>query len=94
MILTFGDKDAKKVFEQEFSNKYPPSVQKAALRKLVLIDNAKSFVDLRQPPSNHLEKLHGALSGYFSIRVNRQYRLCFRVHNENQLLNVQLVDYH
>ncbi|WP_326521332.1 type II toxin-antitoxin system RelE/ParE family toxin [Limosilactobacillus viscerum] len=77
MIRTFGNRETEKIFYQQFSLKYPLEIQKVALRKLMLIDNADGINDLRVPPANHLEKLKGKRIGQYSIRINRQYRICF-----------------
>lgn len=57
MILSFADKETEKIFEQKFSKKLPQSIQRIALRKLIMIDNAENINDLRIPPANHLEQL-------------------------------------
>ena len=77
MIRTFGNRETEKIFYQQFSLKYPLEIQKVALRKLMLIDNADGINDLRVPPANHLEKLKGKRISQYSIRINRQYRICF-----------------
>ena len=71
----------------------PNAIQKVALRKLMMLDNAKSLNDLRIPPSNHLEALHGDREGQYSIRINDQWRICFLM-NEGLFYNVEIVDYH
>ena len=63
MIRTFGNRETEKIFYQQFSLKYPLEIQKVALRKLMLIDNADGINDLRIPPANHLEKLKGKRIG-------------------------------
>ena len=63
------------------------------LRKLVLLDSAESLEDLRTPPGNRLEKLKGDRAGQHSIRVNDQWRICFRWADGN-VVDVELVDYH
>ena len=95
MIISFADKETEKIFEQIVSTKLPIDIQKIALRKLVMIDNAVSLNDLRVPPSNHLEKLSGKLKGKWSIRVNNQWRICFvPVNNGKYYTDVQIIDYH
>ncbi|MCR4894372.1 MAG: type II toxin-antitoxin system RelE/ParE family toxin [Eubacteriales bacterium] len=93
MIKGFSDKETEKVYNQLFSRKLPKSVQKAALRKLMMIDNAESLNDLRSPPANHLEALHGDREGQYSIRINDQYRICFSLCGKD-FVNVGIVDYH
>ena len=77
MIKNFADKETEKIYNQEFSKKLPQSIQRIAQRKLLKIDNATSLEDLRIPPANHLELLHGNREGQYSIRINAQYRICF-----------------
>ena len=68
MILSFADKETEKIFEQKFSKKLPQSIQRIALRKLIMIDNAENINDLRIPPANHLEQLSGDREGQYSIK--------------------------
>ena len=93
MIRTFGNRETEKIFYQQFSLKYPLEIQKVALRKLMLIDNADGINDLRIPPANHLEKLKGKRIGQYSIRINRQYRICFSVSATN-FFDIEIIDYH
>lgn len=67
MIKNFADKETEKIYNQEFSKKLPQSIQRIALRKLIMIDNATSLEDLRISPANHLELLHGNREGQYSI---------------------------
>lgn len=93
MIKSFADKETEKIYNQEFSKKLPQSIQRIALRKLIMINNAASLEDLRIPPANHLELLHGSREGQYSIRINAQYRICFRF-LENNFFDLEIVDYH
>ena len=93
MIKSFADKETEKVYHQQFSKKLPQVIQKIALRKLIMIDNAESLEDLRVPPANHLELLHGDREGQYSIRINEQYRICFNL-SDRDVINVEIVDYH
>ncbi len=93
MIISFADKETEKIYHQVFSKKLPSDVQKVALRKLIMLDNAESIDDLRVPPGNRLEQLKGKREGQYSIRVNDQYRICFAIHR-NQVFDVEIVDYH
>ena len=93
MIKNFADKETEKIYNQEFSKKLPQSIQRIALRKLIMIDNATSLEDLRIPPANHLELLHGNLEGQYSIRINAQYRICFRIIG-NDFFDLEIVNYH
>ncbi|WP_278557869.1 type II toxin-antitoxin system RelE/ParE family toxin [Limosilactobacillus vaginalis] len=94
MILSFADKETEKVFEQKFSKKLPQSIQRIALRKLIMIDDAENINDLRIPPANHLEQLSGDREGQYSIRINSQFRICFTVQGQNNIKDVEIVDYH
>ena len=71
----------------------PRDIQHIALRKLILMDNASCLQDLRVPPGNRLEKLHGDREGQYSIRINDQYRICFCV-KDNDFYDVEITDYH
>ena len=93
MIKSFADKETEKVYRQIFSKKLPNDIQKVALRKLIMIDNAGCLEDLRVPPANHLEQLSGDRKGQYSIRINDQYRICFTV-DGNNFFDVEIVDYH
>lgn len=93
MIKTFTNRETEKIYNQIFSKKLPQSIQKIALRKLIMIDNAQGLEDLRIPPANHLEKLDGSRVGQYSIRINDQYRICFRA-DGNNFYDVEIVDYH
>lgn len=94
MIKSFLDDETKKIFNQQFSLKLPQKIQRIALRKLIMLDNAKSLNDLRVPPSNHLEQLKGDRKGQYSIRINSQYRICFRITPPSDIVEVEIVDYH
>lgn len=94
MIKSFADKETEKVYNQIFSKKLPQNIQKIALRKLIMIDNARSVEDLRVPPANHLEQLQGNHNGQYSIRINDQYRICFHIVGQCDFCDVEIVDYH
>ena len=94
MIKSFADKETEKVYNQIFSRKLPQNIQRVALRKLIMIDNAGCLEDLKVPPANHLELLHGDREGQYSIRINDQYRICFSVEGKNDFQAVEIVDYH
>lgn len=93
MIQSFGSKDTEKIFNREFSKKLPREVQKIGLRKLLHIHAAIDVKDLRVPPGNKLEKLKGNRKGKYSIRINDQWRICFKFENSNAK-EVEIVDYH
>ncbi len=94
MIKSFNDKETQKIYQQVFSKKLPHDIQRVALRKLIMIDNAGCLEDLRVPPANRLEALHGDREGQYGIRINDQYRICFSVEGRNEFYNVEIVDYH
>ena len=93
MIKSFADKETELIYNQKFSKRLPTTIQKVALRKLMMIDNAKCLEDLRVPPSNHLEQLSGDRKGQHSIRINDQWRVCF-TEKDGHYYNVEIVDYH
>ncbi len=93
MIRGFRDKEAEQLFGREPGSKFARPLQRAALRKLLLLDAAESLADLRVPPGNRLEKLVGDREGQHSIRVNDQWRVCFRWEDGNAY-DVEIVDYH
>ncbi len=93
MIRSFHGKETEKVFHREFSRKLPGDIQSVALRKLLVLNAAAHLDDLRAPPSNRLEALKGIRTGQYSIRINDQWRICFRWHNDHAY-DVEVVDYH
>jgi toxin HigB-1 len=92
MIRSFADPDTRKLFELEHVRRWT-SIERQALRKLVQLDLAQSIGDMRIPPGNRLEALHGDRKGQWSIRINDQYRICFRWSAEGPT-GVEIVDYH
>ena len=95
MIKSFKDKETETIFNGRFSKKISINIQKSALRKLIMLDNSNCLNDLRIPPSNHLEKLSGELKNNWSIRINDQYRIVFKVgEDESEYYDVEIVDYH
>jgi toxin HigB-1 len=93
MIRSFRDRETEQLFRREPVRKLPPDVRRVALRTLVLLDAAESIEDLRVPPGNRLEKLTGDRVGQYSIRINDQWRVCFRW-KESDAEDVEIVDYH
>jgi proteic killer suppression protein len=93
VIRSFRDRETERLFRRERSRALPTDLQRVALRKLVQLDAAASLADLRVPPGNRLEALRGARGGQHSIRVNDQWRICFRW-KENGADDVEVVDYH
>lgn len=72
MICNFADKETEKIYNGNFSKKLSESIQRIALRKLMMIDAANNLNDLRVPPANHLERLNGNSAGQYSIRINKE----------------------
>jgi toxin HigB-1 len=93
VIKSFADKEAENIWNGNQSRKLPVNIQNVARRKLRMINNAQNINDLRIPPANHLEKLSGNFIGFFSIRINKQWRIMFRWENDNAF-EVQIIDYH
>ena len=93
MIKSFRDKETEKIYRGYKSLKLDQSIQRVAYRKLKMLNNAFDLKDLSAPPSNNLEKLKGKLEGFYSIRINDQYRICFRWENQD-VYDVEIVDYH
>lgn len=93
MIRSFASKEDEKLFRRQFSRKLPQDIQRKARMKLEILDAAERLEDLRIPPANRLEKLSGDREGQYSIRINSQWRICFRW-LENAAHDVEIVDYH
>ena len=93
MILTFGDKNTESIWNGIRVKNLPIEVQSVGRRKLRMLNNSQTISDLRIPPSNRLEKLSGKLDGFYSIRVNDQWRIMFKW-IEGQSEEVKIVDYH
>ncbi|MCB0357275.1 MAG: type II toxin-antitoxin system RelE/ParE family toxin [Bdellovibrionales bacterium] len=96
MICSFGDKTARDIFHgssSRFARKLPNELHAVAVRKLDQLNTASKLVDLRVPPSNRLEPLRGDLKGFFSIRINDQWRVVFRWSTAGPE-EVQIMDYH
>lgn len=93
MIKSFKCKETEKIYNRLFSQKLPHDIQKVALKKLWMLDATTALEDLKIPPSNHLESLMNDRKGQHSIRINQQWRICFKWHDGNSY-NVEIVDYH
>ena len=93
MIKNFKDDETQKIYQRQRSRKLPSDIQQVALRKLRMINNSISINDLRVPPANRLEKLSGNRTGQWSIRINDQWRVCFRWEGSDAL-DVEITDYH
>lgn len=94
MIKTFADKQAEALLSRKGPVKrLPAEIQRHARRKLVMLAEAASIEDLRHPPGNRLEALKGDRKGQHSIRINDQWRICFRW-SKGHAYDVEIVDYH
>jgi proteic killer suppression protein len=92
VIFSFADKDTKKLARLERVRQFIP-IERTALRKLTQLDAASKLDDLKVPPGNKLEALHGNREGQYSIRINDQYRVCF-VWTDSGPAEVEIIDYH
>ena len=93
MIKSFKCKETEKIWNEEFSKKLPHDIQKRTLQKLRMLHIASVLDDLKIPPNNRLESLSGNRQGQYSIRINDQFRICFKW-LDNQTFDVEIVDYH
>ena len=93
MINSFRCQETEKIHNRVFSRKLPQSIQLIAMRKLWMLDAATELETLRVPPNNRLEALKGERKGQHSIRINDQWRVCFRWH-DGHAYDVEIVDYH
>ncbi len=91
MIKSFKDKDTEAIYKGERSRRIPGDIQRIAQRKLWYVDAALEPEELRSPPGNHFEALHGR-DGYYSIRINDQWRITFSWNDGAE--NVLIEDYH
>jgi len=92
MIRSFRDRGTERLFEGQCPARWR-AIRAAAERKLQMLDSAAEVADLRSPPGNRLEKLAGNRKGQYSIRINDQWRICFRW-VEGGAWDVEIVDYH
>ena len=93
MIRDFADNKTEKIWGGNVSRRLPHNIQTVARRKLRMLNSAKQLEDLRIPPANRLEALKGDRRGQYSIRINDQWRICFRWH-DGDASKVEIVDYH
>jgi proteic killer suppression protein len=93
MIASFRDPETATIWDGRRSRRLPTDIQAVALRKLRLINNARTLDDLRVPPGNRLEALGRDRRGQHSIRINDQWRICF-VWRDGHAHQVEIVDYH
>ena len=96
MISSFGSKLTEDIFydrKTKDTRKFPSELYRVARRKLLYLYEAEELKDLRVPPNNRLEALKGDLKGYYSIRINKQWRVVFRWSNRSAS-DVKITDYH
>lgn len=93
MIRSFKCSETEKISKGFHSLKFPSTIQKKALEKLTMIKSASTVTDLKIPPGNRLEKLKGRRASQYSIRINDQWRICFKWEGA-EAMNVEIVDYH
>jgi len=93
MIVSFGSKEAEKIWNGERIKKIPMEIQQLGRRKLRMLNNSQNIADLMIPPSNRLEKLSGKSKDYYSIRINDQWRIIFKWEN-NHSYEVEIIGYH
>jgi proteic killer suppression protein len=93
VIGSFALRDTELIFQGRVARKLPHDIQRTARRKLLYLHEAEDLRDLLAPPGNRLEKLSGDRQGQYSIRVNDQWRICFRWEN-GRAHEVEIVDYH
>jgi len=93
MILSFNCKGTERIWQGRSGRKFPADIQGRALRKLRQVDAARTIEDLKNPPGNRLEALKGSSAGQMSVRINDQWRICFRWKGHDAH-DVEIVDYH
>ena len=93
MIRSFACPETERLFNDESSRRLPTQIQRVARRKLLLLHQARRLEDLRAPPGNRLEALKGDRAGQHSIRINDQWRICFRWQGADAF-DAEIVDYH
>ena len=93
MIVSFGSKETEKIWNGIRVKNLPIEIQNVGRRKLRVLNNAQDITDLRIPPSNRLEKLTGKLNKFYSIRINKQWRIIF-VWEKGNATEVEIMDYH
>lgn len=93
MIVAFGSKETEKIWKGIRVKKMPIEVQSAGRRKLRMLNNSQDITDLRIPPSNRLEKLTGKLNDFYSIRIDKQWRIIF-IWDKGNASHVEIIDYH
>lgn len=93
MIVSFATKQTEAIWQRRQVKRIAPDLQRRIRIKLLMLDAAQAVEELKSPPGNRLEKLSGDRSGTYSIRVNQQWRICFR-YTDGKAEQVELIDYH
>lgn len=93
VIESYGDAQTEQIYSGQPSRKLLGDIQHRARRKLRMLNQARALKDLRSPPGNRLEPLQGGLEGFWSIRLNQQWRIIFRL-EDGRMLDVEITDYH
>ena len=93
MVKSFRDKETEKIFNRQFSSKLPQNIQRVARKKLVILDATPRLNDLRIPPGDQFEALKGDRKSQHSIRINNQWRICFKW-SDGDAYDVEITDYH
>lgn len=93
MIVSFGSKETRKIWNGDWVKGFPKELQEISRRKLRMLNNSQNLTDLQIPPSNKLERLKGKLKEYYSIRINDQWRIIFKWGKGNAS-DVEIMDYH
>jgi toxin HigB-1 len=93
MIRSFADKETESLFRTGKSRRLPPDILRRAILRLNQLEHAMTVDELRFPPANRLEALHGDRAGQWSVRINGQWRVCFRF-VEGDAFDVSVIDYH
>ena len=93
MIRSFACAETEKIFQAQVARRFPPDIQRTARRKLLQLHAASTAQDMAAPPGNRLERLKGDRAGQYSVRINDQWRICFRW-REGNAYDVEIVDYH
>ena len=93
MIVSYGSKQTEQIWLGTRVKNMPLDIQNFGRRKLRMLNNSQTISDLTIPPSNRLEKLSGNLNGFYSIRINKQWRIVFKW-SEGNASEVEIMDYH
>jgi len=93
MIISFASKETEQIWNGIRVKKMPIEIQNIGRRKMRMLNNSQDIADFRIPPSNRLEKLTGNLKHFYSIRINKQWRIIF-IWNNSNASEVKIVDYH